>query len=110
MLPAPTAQGRGTESQGPSRGLGWRWGGRRGSQAEQGQARADESRKGLQVKVTAVAGPAAAFFLFVLIWPSQVFAESRRRSCCGAWGLGHKSSGVVACGLSCSAACGVLIA
>ena len=66
---------------GPSRGLGWRWGGHGGArlsrarpgrtragrasrQAEQGQARADESRKGLQAKVTAVAGPAAALFLF----------------------------------------------
>ena len=38
--------------------------GRASRQAEQGQARADESRKGLQAKVTAVAGPAAALFLF----------------------------------------------
>ena len=60
---AEQGQARADESR-TEQGLGMEVGRARGSQAEQGQARADESRKGLQAKVTAVAGPAAALFLF----------------------------------------------
>lgn len=103
MLPAPKAQGRWPESRGPGRGLGWRWGGHRGSQAEQGQARVHEGREGLRVKVTVVAGPAAARVLLTGFLGS---AESHRLSLrclgslAGALGLGG-------CGVRTQLLCGV---
>lgn len=62
MLPKPRADGQRAKDQAGA----WDGGGEGagGSQAEQGQARVDKSRRGLQVKVAVGAGPAAASLVF----------------------------------------------